>query len=184
MRLTYPFASFGKRVSIDHNCDVTRSVANRMQIGNDVYVAAGTWLTSPVRSMGEPPALILGDGCKIGRRCTLSAKNLVRLEDDVLLGPSVLIMDHNHEFADINRPIHAQGMTQGGKIIIEKNCWLGYGASIVCNHGELRLGRNSIVGAGAVVTKSFPAYSIVAGNPAKLLKTFDEHSGQWIKPRE
>jgi len=184
MRLTYPFAGFGKGVSIHYSCDLPRQVSNRMQIGNDVYIATGTWLTVPEGAMGGPPAIILGSGCKIGRRCTLSAKNLIQLEDDVLLAPSSLIMDHNHEFSDIDRPIHAQGITPGGKIIIERNCWLGYGVTILCNHGELRLGRNSVVGAGAVVTRSFPPFSVVGGNPARLLKTFDQQSRQWIKPRE
>ena len=98
MRLTYPFAGFGRDVSIHYSCELPRSVSNRIKIGNSVYIAPETWLTSPERSLSGPPALILGNSCKIGRRCTFSAKNLIHLEDDVLLGPSVLIMDHNHEF--------------------------------------------------------------------------------------
>jgi acetyltransferase-like isoleucine patch superfamily enzyme len=181
-RSTYPFAGFGKRVSIHHRCDISRTVANRIKIGNDVYIANGSWLACPERAYDLPPSIILGNGCKIGRRCTLSGKNHVELEQDVLLGPSVLIMDHNHEYSDLERPIYEQGVTPGGRIIIEKNCWLGYGATILCNQGELRIGRNSIVGAGAVVTRSFPPFSIIAGSPAVLLKTFDQHTTQWVKP--
>lgn len=184
MQLTYPFAGFGKNVSIHHSCDLVRPISDRMQIGNDVYIGPGAWLTVPEGAVGSSPALVLGNGCKIGRRCMLSAKNLIRLEEDVLLGPSVLIMDHNHEFSDVNRPIYAQGTTAGGRIIVERNCWLGYGAVILSNHGELRIGRNSVVGAGSVVTQSFPPFSIVAGNPATLLKSFDQRSGQWIKAQD
>jgi acetyltransferase-like isoleucine patch superfamily enzyme len=101
-----------------------------------------------------------------------------------LLAPSVLIMDHNHEFYDTELPIHAQGITEGGKIVIERNCWLGHGAVIVCNYGELRIGRNSVVGANAVVTKSFPPFSVIAGNPARLLKTYDPQTQKWSKPHE
>jgi acetyltransferase-like isoleucine patch superfamily enzyme len=181
-RWTYPFAGFGKGVSIHHRCDISRTVSNRIQIGNDVYLATGTWLTCPEPALGEPPSIILRNGCKIGRRCTLSGKNHIELEEDVLLGPAVLIMDHNHEYSDIERPIYDQGVTPGGRIIIERNCWLGYGATILCNQEELRIGRNSIVGAGAVVTRSFPPFSIVVGNPAILLKTFDQQTKQWVKP--
>jgi acetyltransferase-like isoleucine patch superfamily enzyme len=182
-RWTYPFAGFGKNVSIHHKCDISRTVSNRIQIGNDVYIANSSWLACPERAVGEPPSIILRNGCKIGRRCTLSGKNHVELQEDVLLGPSVLIMDHNHEYSDTERPIYEQGVTPGGRIIIERNCWLGYGATILCNQGELRIGRNSIVGAGAVVTRSFPPVSIIVGNPAILLKTFDQQTKQWVKPR-
>jgi acetyltransferase-like isoleucine patch superfamily enzyme len=109
----------------------------------------------------------------------ITAKNCVELKEDVLLGPAVVIADHGHEFSDVNRPIHAQGLTSGGIVRIEKNCWLGYGAAIVCTSGELVIGRNSVVGANSVVSRSVPPYSVVAGNPAKIVRQFDEKSGKW-----
>jgi acetyltransferase-like isoleucine patch superfamily enzyme len=90
-------------------------------------------------------------------------------------------MDHNHEFSDVEMPIRHQGVTRGGRIFIERNCWLGHGAVIVCNHGELTIGRNSVVGANAVVTRSFPAFSVIAGNPATLIRTYDRQTGNWVK---
>ncbi|MBZ5503745.1 MAG: acyltransferase [Acidobacteriia bacterium] len=184
LRATYPFAAFGRRVSVHYSCDISRSISGFVSLGDDVYMAPDVWLNTAPGSGSSASKIVLGRGCKIGRRTTISSRNQIILEADVLLAPSVLLMDHNHEFNDTELPIHAQGVTEGGKIVIERNCWLGHGAVIVCNYGELTLGRNSVVGANAVVTKSFPPFSVIAGNPAKLLKTYDERTRKWIKPHE
>ena len=113
---------------------------------------------------GDNPAIVLGNGCKIGRRSVISAKNQILLEADVLLAPSVLIMDHSHEYSNPDVPILAQGTTEGGKIVIGRNSWLGYGSVIFCGQGTVELGHNCVVGAQSFVNRSFPANSVVAGN--------------------
>jgi acetyltransferase-like isoleucine patch superfamily enzyme len=155
-----------------------------MALGEGVYLAPDVWLH--ILEYGGPvrPKLVLGKGCSIGRRSTISAKNYIELEDDVLLGPNVFIMDYNHEYSDPNRPIHAQGVTAGGRVVIGRNSWLGYGCVICCGKGELTLGRNCVVGANSVVTRSFPDFSVIAGSPAKLVKTYDPSLGKWVRAKE
>jgi acetyltransferase-like isoleucine patch superfamily enzyme len=184
LRTTYPFAAFGRQTSVSSSCDIRRATSRFVSLGDDVYLAPEVWLNVVSGSSGAELKIVLGPGCKIGRRSTISSRNQIILEADVLLAPSVLIMDHNHEFSNTALPIYAQGVTEGGKITIGRNCWLGYGAVVVCNHGELTLGRNSVVGANAVVTQSFPPFSVVAGNPAKLIKTYDPLARKWIKVRD
>jgi len=182
LRRTYPFAAFGRNVALHFSIDIRRAISPYVSLGDNIYVAQDVWLNIPPGD-GREPKIVLGNGCAIGRRSTISARNRIVLEADVLLAPSVLIMDHNHEYSDVEKPIHAQGITTGGQIFIGRNCWLGHGAVIVCNQGELVLGRNSVVGANAVVTRSFPPFSVVAGAPAKLIRSFDVNSGKWERPK-
>ena len=180
---SYPFAGFGRGVSIHYSCDISRRLAPGIDVGDRVILARDVWLNALPDGNSSNPKIVLGARCGIGRRSTISSKNLIVLQEDVLLAPSVLIMDHNHEFSDVERPIGEQGGTPGGTIVIGKNCWLGNSSVVLCSRGELTIGRNSVIGANSVVTRSFPPFSVIAGNPAKLLKTFDPVEKQWVKTR-
>jgi acetyltransferase-like isoleucine patch superfamily enzyme len=179
MQRTYPFASLGSNFYVHHSLDLARSIAPYIKIGNSVLLERDVWINIPVVPPSGEPVILFDEGCKLGRRCVISAINRIHFERDVVFAPQVLVMDHNHAFDDVNTPIKYQGITRGGTIRIEAGCWIGFGAAIVCGKGELVIGRNSVIGANAVVSRSIPPNSVVTGNPARVVKQFDTSKGEW-----
>ncbi|MES2733375.1 MAG: acyltransferase [Bacteroidota bacterium] len=116
----------------------------------------------------------------IGCRTRIGISNVVigpvSIGDDVMLAPNVVISALNHEYRDVSRPISAQQITTD-PIIIEDRVWVG--ANVVITAG-VKIGRHAVVAAGSVVTKDVPAYSVVMGNPARVIKKY--HFGQqaWL----
>jgi acetyltransferase-like isoleucine patch superfamily enzyme len=98
---------------------------------------------------------------------------------NVIFGPSVLVMDHGRDVQDED-PRRERQERERGTILIEEECWIGFGAVIICEQGELVIGRHSVVGANSVVTRSIPPYSVVAGDPARIVKQYDFSEGKWV----
>jgi lipopolysaccharide O-acetyltransferase len=88
-------------------------------------------------------------------------------------------MDHNHAYEDINVPIANQGITEGGKIRIGQGCYIAHGAAIICPRGELTIGRNCVIAANSVVTRSIPDYSVVVGLPGRIIRQYDQETKTW-----
>jgi len=105
---------------------------------------------------------------------------------DVVIGPvtignSVIIAQHvvisglNHGYENVHIPIKDQPCNTS-EIIIEDECWIGANAVVTAG---VRIGKHSVVAAGSIVTKDVPPYSIVGGNPAKLLKRYNFETATW-----
>ena len=178
LSVVFPFASFGKRVSIHYTCNIRNP--RLIKLGHRVVVSQLSWLHGVLGGNQDGPTLIIDDDCMIGRSCQIAAKNSIHLERDVIVADGVLIQDHSHMYKDITRPIIDQGLTEGGRIRIGQGSWIGFGAAILCDRGELNLGRNCVVGANAVVTRSFPPYSVILGNPAVVLQQYDPIKQVWV----
>ncbi len=177
---TYPFASFGKGSWTHYSCHVDRSSAPYISIGKDVALARDVRLDVRAASGKDSPVLVLEEGCGLQRRGLYSARNRIHLMRNVICSHSVVVMDHARLVAEGASATGRWQETQGGTIRIEEECWIGFGAVIACEQGELVIGRHSVVGANSVVTRSIPPYSVVAGDPARIVKQYDFVKGKWV----
>ena len=119
--------------------------------------------------------VIIGNRTRIGLSNTIIGP--VIIGDDVRLAQNVVLSGLNHNYAEIDSPIHEQGVSTK-PIVVEDESWIG--ANVVIVPG-VTVGKHSIVAAGSVVTKNIPPYSVVAGNPARILKQYDFETKTWQK---
>lgn len=92
---------------------------------------------------------------------------VVEVGSDCLIGPRVYLRTSGHQFSRSDVPIRTQGHERG-TIVIEEDCWLGAGVIVL---PYVRIGAHSIVGAGSVVTRSIPSWSVAAGNPCRVIRS-------------
>lgn len=96
---------------------------------------------------------------------------MIVIEDNVLIASGVHIYCDNHKFSDISRPICDQGYRAPRPVLIRKGAWIGAKAIILPG---VTIGRNAVVGAGSVVVRSIPDFSLAVGNPARVIKSLDQ----------
>ncbi|MBP1617531.1 MAG: putative acetyltransferase [Bacteroidetes bacterium] len=116
------------------------------------------------------PEIIIGNNVSLNFDCHIGCINRIKIGDNVLIASRVSILDHSHgEISSeaLGIPPSKRKIVSKGPIIIEDNVWIGEGAVILPN---VIIGKNTIIGANSVVTKSFPANSVIGGIPAKLIK--------------
>lgn len=142
---------------------------NKFSLGNDSTIEDFTAVNNGVGDV------IIGDRTRIGLSNTIIGP--VYIGDDVRLAQNVVLSGLNHNYQEVDSPIHVQGISTEF-IRIEDESWLG--ANVVVVSG-VTIGKHSIVAAGSVVTKNVPSYSVVAGNPARVLKKYDFTTKAWKK---
>ncbi|TSJ41094.1 acyltransferase [Mucilaginibacter corticis] len=113
--------------------------------------------------------ITIGDRTGIGARAFLAGQGGITIGNDVITGPNIQVFSENHNFSDLSQTIKAQGVSKQ-PTVIGNNCWLGGGVTILAG---VTIGDGCVIAAGSVVTKSVPANSIVAGVPAKVIKSRD-----------
>lgn len=127
--------------------------------GKDVFVSSGCTFTEP--------NIEFGNDVYVGRNCVFqSSFGLIKIGNHVMFGPGVHIHGGNHIFRDTGR-LMTQALPKkagdDGVVVVEDDCWIGANTIILSN---VTIGRGSVIGAGSVVTKDVPPYTVYVGSPA------------------
>ncbi len=130
-------------------------------IGSNVYIGHNTILKGYHKGVME-----IGSGTWIGQGCFFHSAGGIKIGECVGIGPGVKILSSEHEALSIEEPILLSSI-KFEKVTIED--WADIGVDAIILPG-VRVGKGSIIGAGAVVTKDVPPYVISVGNPSKLLR--------------
>ena len=117
--------------------------------------------------------VIIGDRCRIGMSNVLIGP--VTIGNDTILAQNIVMSGLNHGYEDITLPPHDQKVTKS-KITIEDEVWIGANVVVVAG---VTIGKHCVVAAGSIVTRSIPPYSVVVGNPAKVIKQYNPQTQIW-----
>lgn len=136
----------------------------RLEIGEHVLLEPGVWLTAQ-----DPGRIRIGTGTFLNLGVQIAAAELVDIGAHCMFANGCFITDANHRFEDKETPIPYQGFTSKGPTRVGDNVWAG--ANVVITSG-VSVGERCVIGANSVVTRDLPPFSIAAGSPAKVLKTY------------
>lgn len=178
VKLFFYKKDIGKNTYIDKSVHVTGW--KNISIGKNTGVSENTWINVNER-LGNKKHIIIGNNCYVGRRNFFSSGILIKISDYFMSGVECKFMGSDHLFDNPLLPYISTGTTTTKEIIIESNVWLGAGVTVI---GNIKIGRGSIIGAGSLVNKDIPSFSIAVGNPCKVIKRFDFSTNKWIKTEE
>ena len=130
-----------------------------LSCGKNVNIERGAFFGSGFR-------LKIGDNSGIGVNCLVPGN--IEIGKNVMMGPNCCIFSSNHAFERTDIPMNQQGNSEQKITVIEDDVWIG--RQVIFTPGRI-VKRGSIIAAGTVLTKDFPEYSIVGGNPSRLIRS-------------
>ncbi len=122
------------------------------------------------------PSCVIGNSCSIGNRFSVLTADKVIIKDNNLIASDVLIAAENHGTNPEGTASYAQTKLSSKSVVVEEGCWIGEKVIILPG---VTIGKRSIIGAGSVVTKTIPPFSIAVGNPAKVIKKYNFKKHCW-----
>ena len=166
------FGGVGNNITIRKDAKIINpqwiSAGDELTVGDRVTLS--TWLHDGESTYENAVKLKIGNNCRFGDDSHITAANYIQIGDNLLTGKKVLITDNSHgkiSFDEMKIPPLQRPIISKGSVIIGNNVWIGESAAILPG---VTVGDSAIIAAHAVVTHNVPKNSIVAGNPAKVIK--------------
>ncbi len=151
--------------------------ARRISLGRNVVIGSGSWINVNDR-FSEGICFQICDNSFIGRDNFFTVGHSITIREYCLTAKNCSFIGSTHIYDDPFKPYIATGTTNLDAIYVGVNCFFGLGAQVL---GNVHIGHGCIIGAGAVVRDNIPPFSLVVGNPAKVVKRFDFDKKKWIK---
>ncbi len=160
---------YGKGSRIKRSAIMNISPINPFSIGNNSIIEHYCVLDNGVGKIQ------IGNFSRVGIHNTIIGP--VEIGNNTILAQNIVLSGLNHQYKDISLPIRAQGI-ETRLIVIEDDAWIGANSIITAG---ITIGKHAVVAGGSVVTKSVPPYTIVAGNPARIIKQYNSLTKEWVK---
>lgn len=171
------FGKFGENSIIEYPALISNE--EKTFIGNNTIILNNSRIQNYNIDAETSKGIYIGDGCYLGFNLSILNAGKIIIGNSVLMASNVLISSENHgmdpesDIAYMDQPLISKD------VIIEDGVWIGQN---VCILPGVHIGEKAIIGAGSVVTKDIAAYSIAAGNPARIIKqyNFDNHEWEYV----
>lgn len=160
----------GKNVVLGKN--INGKNIKKIKVGNYVTILdnARILLVKSYCGCKYCASISIGNDVMIGYNFTIMAAAPIEIHDHVLIASNVMITSENHGIDPEFSKSYAGTPLNAKPVVIGEGCWLGERLMIMPG---VVLGKRCVVGAGSIVTKSFPDYSLIAGVPAKIIKKYN-----------
>lgn len=150
-----------------------------IELGDNVELYAGSRIEviDKFLDVNYVPLFSVGNNTEIHQNCHITCAGEIRIGNNVRIVSNVTITDIVHPHYDVNKPTYLQSL-KVSKVSIGDETYIYNNAVILPN---VAIGRHCIIGANSVVNTDVPDYSVVAGNPAKIISQYNAETKQWMR---